>query len=177
MPTLSKKAFEHGDWQYEIEKLSNGTENEHEMSILIEDDVEPVPFSLKKKAPSKKVCLFENGTTKYYRPDVEAEDGFYNQNHRYKQRMRKIILKAVGQSPQVLWKRPTPVAFHAVVFFPKGKSITYKPDLDNLAKTFADCGTKILYDDDCQIVFSTLRKVQNISDQWRVVLDFRSNPL
>lgn len=37
------------------------------------------------------------------------------------------------------------------------------PDIDNLEKMYADCGNKILFDDDCQIVFKTTYHYYDLS--------------
>lgn len=148
------------------------------MQIIIEDSLEPVPFSLKKKRSIHKICLKENGESKWYRPDREAEDSFYNQNYKYKQHLKKLITKTHGlHEGCVLWKRPSPVYFRAQVYFPKKANFCYKPDIDNLLKTFLDAGTKMIYEDDCQVVDIRIEKHQTCGEEWEVHLVYSENPL
>ena len=147
------------------------------MEVSIKSFEKPVPYSLKKRGMngSTRICIAENGEYVWYekiQADKEGAKLFYNENARYKATLRSQLaaetkIKA-GHPP--LWDKDKRIEASITVIFPQGQSSAYKPDLDNMLKTFLDAGTGILYKDDCQVTRISMEKIDGDDNCWTVIM-------
>lgn len=69
------------------------------------------------------------------------------------------------------WSKAKRMRFEANPYDPEFYH-TSKPDLDNLVKFFLDCGNKILYNDDCQVVRCSTGKQYGAVTKTDVLITF-----